>query len=351
MTVQTPGFDLNICFSEQLYELETLASVTIQDQTLFLYDPLQRETFPYLQPLDQTIPNGTYPLIVATRNDDTYGRYFVAAKLLFQEKTATTFSMACQKGQNRKTLSEGEFFSYPTASGFLALSDQMGLRAYQANYDHWKKEHSSEDFYEHFLKMKLTPENPQIQQAAFSFTETNKNDLLIVSSGIGNGNYPAFFGYDETNTCCCLIIPFLSPDFYITLWNHYYIEQLCHDGSTALEEKQYQLAIEQFQTALSLLDDAHAYGEAALWIYSSLGDAYFALQDYTRATRFFDTCTVCESGKENAFILYRLGECAYFLNDIKKATSYFLRSYQQDSEGLLVKQHPEYLVLIQPFLE
>ena len=59
---------------------------------------------------------------------------------------------------------------------------------------------------------------PQYQRKGGDFIEwenpNTKNKLVMVASGLGDGFYQSYWGYDSNNDICELIVPLVNPDLF-----------------------------------------------------------------------------------------------------------------------------------------
>ena len=59
---------------------------------------------------------------------------------------------------------------------------------------------------------------PQYQREGGDFIEwenpNTKNKLVMVASGLGDGFYQSYWGYDSNNDICELIVPLVNPDLF-----------------------------------------------------------------------------------------------------------------------------------------
>ncbi|WP_447895912.1 tetratricopeptide repeat protein [Vreelandella sp. GE22] len=73
--------------------------------------------------------------------------------------------------------------------------------------------------------------------------------------------------------------------------------------------------------------------EAATWLYSSIGEAYFDKGNYQRAKKYFFDALNCPDGVSNPFIHYMLGKTLVRLND-ENGISSLLKAYLLDGETI-----------------
>lgn len=120
------------------------------------------------------------------------------------------------------------------------------------------------------------------------------------------------------------------------------ILELCKDGNKHMDNLEYTLAIEKYNNALELLPEPKFKWEAAAWIYSALGDSYFALKDYVNAENYYFNVLSIFKDKTNSFFLFRIGQCFFELGDEKQGTEYLLKSYLLDKEKFFIESDEKY---------
>lgn len=114
------------------------------------------------------------------------------------------------------------------------------------------------------------------------------------------------------------------------------------DGDAMLEEEDFDGAIEKYQAALELLPEPKYDWEAGTWLYAALGDANYLSSRYSEAEGYLQEALKCPDGLGNPFILLRLGECYYELNNMEKAKEYLLQAYMCEGEDIFEDEEEKY---------
>ncbi|WP_339705298.1 tetratricopeptide repeat protein [uncultured Kriegella sp.] len=118
-------------------------------------------------------------------------------------------------------------------------------------------------------------------------------------------------------------------------------------GECYFEEGKYAEAIGQYQEALSIVPDPKTEWEAAKWLYTAIGDSFFALKNYEYALKNFYDASYCVEGDKNPFINLRIGQCLFEMKDNEKADDYFLKAYLFDGLKIFKNERKKYLSYLQ----
>lgn len=118
------------------------------------------------------------------------------------------------------------------------------------------------------------------------------------------------------------------------------IESLSKKGNKAMEHENYSEALSFFQQAYDLLPVPKEEWEAYTWLMASIGDAYFSKQEYQSSLECFRRC-YNNGDIDNPFILLRIGECSFELNDTENAKEFLLRAYMLEGKKIF-KHEPKY---------
>lgn len=217
----TPPIDLHAYFtskeiSGKPVNLLSLGEISIPTGNIMVCDPLvylERHSTPYFR----KVPTGTFPLTVSvvTVEEDHY-RY-AAAKVQFTDKTPQAFTEALIGNEDLEGLAEGEYFGFNVDAGLATVVDVKTREAYLAFYDAWKKENPDGNIYDGYFANVFAQsfkDNPQYQRSAGDYINWTipGTDLSIpmVQTGFGDGAYPVYFGLDENDEVCQLVIQFID---------------------------------------------------------------------------------------------------------------------------------------------
>ncbi|WP_442587888.1 tetratricopeptide repeat protein [Pedobacter sp. AW31-3R] len=113
------------------------------------------------------------------------------------------------------------------------------------------------------------------------------------------------------------------------------IDDFCEKADLELDKEDYPAAVSYFNKALAVLPEPKEDWEAAGWLQASIGDAYFNDSKYTEALEPLLAAQYIYGDEEaNPFVLLRLGEVYFELNDHKNAGDYLWRAYKLEGEEL-----------------
>ena len=128
------------------------------------------------------------------------------------------------------------------------------------------------------------------------------------------------------------------------------IKQRSARGNELADSEYYREALNEFKKALELLPQPVYMWEASTWLYASIGDMYFQLNDYSDSLDSFLQAQKCPDGLGNPFICVRIGECFFELGNIEKAKQYLMQAYKLGREKIFLDADPKYLALILPLV-
>jgi|GEM_PF-4535771 len=113
------------------------------------------------------------------------------------------------------------------------------------------------------------------------------------------------------------------------------IDNYCEKGNLEMDMGNYLSAIQLFSTALKVLPEPAEDWDVAGWISASIGDACFSAGKYQEALTHLLTALRLYGDEEvNPFVLLRLGEVYYELEETEQADNYLLRAYRMEGETL-----------------
>ncbi len=124
------------------------------------------------------------------------------------------------------------------------------------------------------------------------------------------------------------------------------ILELCSNGDKMVEKGEFDKAIQDYKRALDLVPPPKNTWDTSTWIYTALGDTYFLKSDYKEAIEYFYNAMNCPDGLNNPFILLRLGQSLYNVDEKTKAKEYLLRAYMLEGLEIFQEEDDKYLQLI-----
>ncbi|SFD49107.1 Tetratricopeptide repeat-containing protein [Chitinophaga sp. CF118] len=122
------------------------------------------------------------------------------------------------------------------------------------------------------------------------------------------------------------------------------IDRICEEGSELFDENEYLKAIRTWEQAFRLIPEPKNSFSQSLWLHSSIGDAYFLLNDFQKAAAHFFAAKSNneQNGYANPFIMLRLGQSYFELNDTVNAKEYLLRAYTLGGAELFENEKKKY---------
>jgi tetratricopeptide (TPR) repeat protein len=129
------------------------------------------------------------------------------------------------------------------------------------------------------------------------------------------------------------------------------ITALCKEGDAYISRDNPDAALEHYHAAWALLPDPKEDWEAATWVFSAIGDAWFCKQDYQHSLSAFREAVQCPDGLGNPFIHLRLGECYFELGHSAKAKDELTRAYMEAGREIFQHEDSKYLAFLKQVLK
>ncbi len=168
--------------------------------------------------LEKEIPKGSYPVEISLFRSDLTGVRICTARLKIKPAAAVRYEIA-------KPLTGTEvakdLTGYPVDAGVMCFCDSEAAKGYSQFIDEWHRENPDKNHYYHYfaaLFAQSAEKLPQYQREDGDFIEwaipKTGVRLVMMSSGLGDGFYQCFWGYDESGEICELISPMINPDLF-----------------------------------------------------------------------------------------------------------------------------------------
>lgn len=176
----------------------------------------------YAPVLEQTIPTGKYPVIVSIYRNELVGIRMCSAKLKIKDSKAINYQLASPTVSTAVAKSkDGLMSGFPVDAGMMSFCDEQVANEYRNFIDQWYQQHPDGNHYDDYFA-KLFADSyqalPAYQRDGGDFIEwanpLTENKMVMVASGFGDGFYQSYWGYDETNEICELIVPMVNPDLF-----------------------------------------------------------------------------------------------------------------------------------------
>lgn len=184
-----------------------IGKLHITTNTIVACDPLY--DYDVDTPFIQKVPNGDFPVKLYYTNDDSWGYRIGFAVIRFSDMPAKTWQMAILEGENPKDLEVDEFFGYVVEAGMGCFRDEKAAQLYGQKINQLHQTNGKDfNHYDDYVEKEMEKQNE------YDFLNLQPDSLLphnviMFSSGVGDGLYPSYFGFDEMGSVTCLITDFL----------------------------------------------------------------------------------------------------------------------------------------------
>jgi hypothetical protein len=172
--------------------------------------------------LSINIPIGTYPVEVSICRNEYIGIRMCTARLKIKNTKAVKY--VCAESTEDSAVakcSDGYISGFPVEAGMLSFCDAVVAEEYRSFLDKWYGGYKEKNHYDDYFA-KFFAESydalPAYQREGGDFIEWTNPDtnhkMVMIASGLGDGFYQSFWGYDEQGEICELIIPMVNPDIF-----------------------------------------------------------------------------------------------------------------------------------------
>ena len=170
-----------------------------------------------LIPYIQETPIGEFPVdICVLTNHDRYA----AIRIKFNDNKSVYFENGMKGNEDLEgEIKEGDFYGFGVDAGMASITDIEVQKAYHKFEKKFSELNEDGDLYNDYF-WDLLEENakkfPKYQAEYGDWLNWNIPDteytMPICASGWGDGYYPVYFGYDENNSVCQVVVHFIDID-------------------------------------------------------------------------------------------------------------------------------------------
>ncbi len=186
-----------------------------------LADPIAYLGTKYQTVLEQKLPIGSYDIELARGNFPMAGLRTIAARIIVNNNKAVRYELALPKGSGEED-KENALSVFGVDTGLASFSDLFTADTYYSFRADWHSNNPDKNIYNDYFGEKFSETQrkyPELGQRGDFIEWTLPNTSLkmtLFSSGMGDGIYTGYFGYDENNEVCQLVVPFMNPEFFRT---------------------------------------------------------------------------------------------------------------------------------------
>lgn len=202
----------------------TVGAVDIPSGRIVVADPLCYMSGNHViaPVLEKEIPKGSYPVELSIYRDRNIGVRMCTARLKIKETAAVRYELATPIPETAAfKAKDGVMSGFPVDAGMMCFIDADGAKAYEQFIINWHKANPDKNHYDDYFAAffaKSEIELPQYQRKGGDFVEWTNPDngerMVMAASGLGDGFYKCFWGYDESGEICELIVPMVDPDIF-----------------------------------------------------------------------------------------------------------------------------------------
>ena len=176
------------------FTLAPAGRVSLPSGRIVACDPL---TTSDLEPFVQAVIPGRYIVDLALMREKGKGELVAMARVRFTSKQPAVWVMALRKGEKMSSLGPGGYYGYTSESGTGAFMDATAFET--ADFAH----HDDIDA----LLVELTG-NYQPYRYWMEYPLDRRMNVVMFSSGDGEGRYASYFGIDDGGDVCALVTDF-----------------------------------------------------------------------------------------------------------------------------------------------
>lgn len=220
-------------------------------------DPFCYMNSKYSLTMEEVVTPGNYPVYLSVISHPVFGFKFLGAKLDFSGKIPIHYHLAMPMGYAIEDKDKpGVFPMFGVDTGLACFCDKSVSVAYDQFLTKWHEDNPDKNHYDDYfasIMADYAERFPRFQRQSGDYLdwclpETNQN-LIMFSSGFGDGAYTAHWGYDETGEKACLAVRFIDPEAYnvpmpeLPKRKKFYINK--EDIKPLIEGKQYGIATDR----------------------------------------------------------------------------------------------------------
>jgi hypothetical protein len=155
------------------------------------------------EPFEQVIPPGDYPIILTVAHFLAASDQRVAmATIQVSNEAPVTWQMATLAGQEIRVLKDDQFYGYGVDSGCGYLMAWEAAQFLSQKYD------ADEEYADRVINQMRQTYVHTWEWAKLELNTAGGLNAAVFSSGLGDGTYASYFGYNPLGQVVCLITDF-----------------------------------------------------------------------------------------------------------------------------------------------
>jgi hypothetical protein len=182
---------------------EQLDSIRIESGRITACDMVQVSN---ATPFAATFPRGSFPVQVAIAHYKNYDERIAFCRIFFSRQPVASWTMAVWPGTEPLSPFDSSFYGYGVDGGIGMFIDSLAQRELNSQFDK-DPELSSKIFITEMDKHS----RPTWDYVVYPFSNHN---LAAFSTGMGDGRYASYIGYDSAGRICRLLTDFDLVDWF-----------------------------------------------------------------------------------------------------------------------------------------
>lgn len=154
------------------------------------------------KPFAQRVAPGRYPVLVSVAQLATGDQRVACAQLHLSDAPVARWEMARLDGQEQIALGEGEFFGYGVDAGVGCFMDARAASALDLHYER------DESYDEALIDALEAHHMDTWDYADVALDEGDGLNVIMFTSGWGDGVFASYWGYDASGSPACLVTDF-----------------------------------------------------------------------------------------------------------------------------------------------
>ena len=201
----------------------TIGEIDCPTGNIIVADPLAYVPSSHFSPvLAETFPCGTYSVEVSVCRQEDIELRMCTARLKIKDSKVVVYKKAASTNETAIKLKNGDILEgFPVDAGMICFCDAQVANEYRLFLDKWYSENPDKNHYDDYFASyfeKSYQERPAYQREGGDFIEwTNPetgNKFVMIASGLGDGFYNSYYGYDCKDEICEIIVPLVNPEVF-----------------------------------------------------------------------------------------------------------------------------------------
>jgi len=190
--------------------------IVVADPLCYLFNP------EFARPLNYTVRPGSYPVALSIHFFKLIDVRIIAAKLRLTDAEAVRYEVAMPQGTSIEQLDEpGILPGFGVDAGMGSFCDKKTAEKYAEWISEWHKKNPGKNHYEDYFAAHFKESytsHPDTQREGGDYLlwtiPQTEGSIALFASGLGDGFYQSFWGFDTENHLCELVIPLINPDLF-----------------------------------------------------------------------------------------------------------------------------------------